>query len=132
MSTEINQEQLHGMQRDIQDMKSLMGRMVEAMAKIALIEERQQTMAAANQRIADGLEDIVKRQHAQELEHAQHGDIPARVLNIEKGFRELHLDNERNKTRVQTMMWIGGVAWTFIAGGGLLWISGVINVVGQK
>lgn len=128
MSNELDQDQLVNMQRDIQDVKSLMGRMVEAMGKIALIEERQQSMAQANTRIADRLDDIMRRQHEQDLVQAQQGDMPNRVKNIETGFRELHLDNERNKARFQTMIWVAAGAWTFIAGGGLLWVSGIIGV----
>ena len=128
MSNDFDQAQLVNMQRDIQDVKFLMARMVEAMGKIAMIEERQHSMATANTRIADRLEEIMRRQHEQDLVHAQQGDVPGRLKNIEAGFRELHLDNERNKARVQTMMWIAGAAWTFIAGGGLLWVSGVIGV----
>jgi predicted nucleic acid-binding Zn-ribbon protein len=58
-------------QGDLEDMKASMSKMADALSKIAVLEERHQTMSATMLRVMEKLEKIAERQSSLELEHVK-------------------------------------------------------------
>jgi predicted nucleic acid-binding Zn-ribbon protein len=58
-------------QADLEDMKSSMSKMADALSKIAVLEERHQNMSATMLRVTEKLEKIADRQSALELAHVK-------------------------------------------------------------
>lgn len=56
---------------DLEDMKASMSKMADALSKIAVLEERHQTMATNMLRVTEKLEKIADRQSALELAHVK-------------------------------------------------------------
>lgn len=110
------------MQRDISDMKSLMSRMVEALGKITVIEERQHAMAQATNKVLERMEAITGRQHEQDLLAAANGTISARVKDLELSVRESHLEAERVKARFQTIVWTLRGLWLVAGSSAGVWL----------
>ncbi len=112
------------LQKDMTDMKSLMARMVEAMGRITVIEERQHVMAQATSKSLDRIEEITERLHQNEVANALQNSISSRVVQIETVFRELHIENERNKARFDTVVWMVRGLWAIaIPGiGAAVWV----------
>lgn len=119
---QVENHELAAMQRDISDMKSLMGRMVDALAKITVIEERQHAMAQATNKVLDRMDAIATRQHEQDLAHATTASTIGKVEAIERAFRELYVDSERHKARFDTIVWTVRALWGVVGGGGLVWL----------
>ena len=117
-------------QQDITDMKSLMSRMVEAMGRITIIEERQHASATAVSDALRRIEDVTNRQHQHDVENAVNAAIAARVANLEISVREFHVEGERNKARFETIVWMVRGLWALVAAGGALWAAKLITVVG--
>jgi predicted nucleic acid-binding Zn-ribbon protein len=58
-------------QGDLEDMKASMSKMADALSKIAVLEERHQTMSANMLHITEKLEKIAERQSMLELAHVK-------------------------------------------------------------
>lgn len=58
-------------QGDLEDMKSSMSKMADALSKIAILEERAQTMSANMLRVTEKLEKIAERQSSLEMAHVK-------------------------------------------------------------
>lgn len=58
-------------QGDLEDMKASMSKMADALSKIAVLEERHQTMAANMLHVTEKLEKIAETQNALQLEHVK-------------------------------------------------------------
>lgn len=58
-------------QSDLEDMKTSMSKMADALSKIAVLEERHQTMSATMLRVTEKLEKIADRQSTLELAHVK-------------------------------------------------------------
>ena len=58
-------------QSDLEDMKTSMSKMADALSKIAILEERHQTMSANMLRVTEKLEKIAERQAVLELDHVK-------------------------------------------------------------
>ena len=58
-------------QGDLEDMKSSMSKMADALSKIAILEERHQTMSATMLRVTEKLEKIAERQSLLEMAHVK-------------------------------------------------------------
>lgn len=114
------EREIGSMQRDITDMKLLMGRMVEAMAKITVIEERQHAMSQATNKVLERMETIAQHQHEQDILAATNGSLGSRVAVLETAIRELHLEDVRKKARAQTLVWAGRCFWTLFGAGGAI------------
>lgn len=119
----ISYQEFHSLNRDIGEMKGLMSQMVEAINRISLLDERQQV-------VSQGLSKLDER--VARLEHKQQEADIARALNqastdrlnlIDMGFRELHIERERDKARFQTVIWMIRGLWATVAAGGLTVIA---------
>lgn len=117
-------------QQDITDMKSLMSRMVEAMGRITIIEERQHASATAVSDALRRIEDVTNRQHQHDVENAVNTAIVARVGNLESSVREFHVEGERNKARFEAVVWMVRGLWALVAAGGVVWAAKLITVAG--
>lgn len=122
----VNSREFSALKQDITDMKSLMSRMVEAMSRITVIEERQHTMAQSTSKAIERMEAITERQHAYELTNAESASTAGRVGRLELVFQELNVENERNKARFQTVVWTVRALWAVIGSsaiGAVIWIT---------
>lgn len=124
----ISYQEFHSLNRDIGEMKGLMSQMVEAINRISLLDERQQV-------VSQGLSKLDER--VARLEHKQQEADIARALNqastdrlnlIDMGFRELHIERERDKARFQTVIWMIRGLWATVAAGGLTVMAKLFSV----
>jgi len=124
----ISYQEFHNLNRDIGEMKGLMSQMVEAINRISLLDERQQV-------VSQGLSKLDER--VARLEHKQQEADIARALNqastdrlnlIDMGFRELHIERERDKARFQTVIWMIRGLWATVAAGGLTVIAKLFSM----
>ena len=124
----ISYQEFHNLNRDIGEMKGLMSQMVEAINRISLLDERQQV-------VSQGLNKLDER--VARLEHKQQEADIARALNqastdrlnlIDMGFRELHIERERDKARFQTVIWMIRGLWATVAAGGLTVIAKLFSM----
>lgn len=124
----ISYQEFHSLSRDIGEMKGLMSQMVEAINRISLLDERQQV-------VSQGLSKLDER--VARLEHKQQEADIARALNqastdrlnlIDMGFRELHIERERDKARFQTVIWMIRGLWATVAAGGLAAIANLFSM----
>lgn len=124
----ISYQEFHSLNRDIGEMKGLMSQMVEAINRISLLDERQQV-------VSQGLSKLDER--VARLEHKQQEADIARALNqastdrlnlIDMGFRELHIERERDKARFQTVIWMIRGLWATVAAGGLTVIAKLFSM----
>lgn len=123
MGEESKNYELAGIKRDITDMKSLMSRMVEAMGRITVIEERQHASATAVSDALRRIEAVTSRQHQHDVENAINFALAARVERMEEVVKESHTDGERNKARFETVVWMVRGLWAIVAAGGLIWLA---------
>lgn len=68
---QLIQASFKAIQGDLEDMKASMSKMADALSKIAVLEERHQTMAANMLHITEKLEKIAERQSSLELAHVK-------------------------------------------------------------
>lgn len=115
----VDYHDFHALRQDVLDMKSLMARMVEAMGRISVIEDRQHATAQALNKLVERMEQIVSRQHQQELDAVATQGLATRVEAIERLHREIHIENERQKARFQTVVWMVRGLWAIAAAGGI-------------
>jgi hypothetical protein len=99
------------LERDMSDMKALMQKMVDAITRMALLEERQASVKETTDKILDQINDIREHQAAVELAAARGQVSPSRIEALEGAIRETHVEHERNKARFQTLVWTVRAAW---------------------
>lgn len=115
----INYQEFQKLTQDMSDVKSLMSQMVEAISRISLLDERQQVVATALQKLDERIARMEVKQQEADIARAL-GQASADRLNlIDTGFRELHLERERDKARFQTVIWMIRGLWATVAAGGL-------------
>lgn len=116
---------LSALERDMSDMKSLMSKMVDALTRMALLEERQQTVQATTSKTAETVQNIKDQLAASELAFAKTAITPGRIESIERTVREDHIEHERNKARFQTLVWTvrTGAACFAALAAYVIWIS---------
>lgn len=115
---------------EVADMKTLMGRMTDALTRLALLEERQQAVSGVTSKILEQVESIRASQHEAEIRFASYGDVVKRVERVEQAFRDLHIERERDKASLRTVAWLARGAWALIAAGGLVWVARLVNIIG--
>ena len=118
----VDYYEFDGLKKDITDMKSLMSRMVEAMGRITIIEERQHAAGELANRTLERMEQIAEKQHASEVLHAANTSVLQRVSEIETTFLELHVEGERNKARFAVFVWMVHGLWAVVGSSGLMWM----------
>lgn len=114
---------------DIGEMKSLMGRIVEAIQRIAVLEERQGASAQTQNKILEKVEELTARQHAAELHAAANADMTARVKTLDGAVRDQHVEREKDKARFDTLAWTIRALWAVAGSGALLWAAKLTNLL---
>lgn len=131
MTTDSQQVQYHefsALKQDITDMKSLMSRMVEALSRISVIEERQNQFAATAGEALKRMEYIAQKQHQNDIANAIHVNMAARVDLLEAAVRESHVENERHKARFDTAIWMIRGLWAAV-GLGVALLAKTTNII---
>lgn len=111
--------EIHALTQDVSEMKSLMSKMVEAINKIGLLDERQQTVAQALQKLDERMARMESKQQEADIARALNQASADRLNLIDAGFRELHIERERDKARFQTVIWMIRGLWATVTAGGL-------------
>ena len=125
----ITYGEFNSLKRDMTDMKSLMSRMVETMGRISIIEERQHNHALISEKILSRVDEVTSRQHQADIFNATNMSASSRTEVLELAVREMHVENERQKTRISTIVWMVRGAWGAIGSGGLLWLFHAMTVL---
>lgn len=115
----VNQAEFRSLVQDVGEVKSLMGKMVEAINRITLLDERQQVVAGFMQKLDERMGRMESRQHEAEIAHAVANTARNRMENLEIGFREIHIDRERDKARFQTVVWLIRGVYAVVGVGGI-------------
>lgn len=116
----VSVKEFHSLAQDVSDMKSLMSKMVEALNHISVINERQQTFTSLVQKLDERMERMENRQHQSDVTQAVAQASTSRLDLLDMGFRELHIDRERDKARFQTVVWMVRGLWAVAGVGGLI------------
>lgn len=124
----ISYQEFQSLNSDIGEMKRLMSQMAEAISRISLLDERQQQVAGFMQRLDDRIARMESRQHESEIASAVNQVNGSRLASIEAGFRDVHLERERDKARFQTVVWMVRGLWAIAASG----VVGAIISVAMK
>lgn len=115
----ISYQELQSLNRDIGEMKKLMSQMVEAISRISLLDERQQVVAQALQKLDERMARMEGKQQDADIARALSQSSSDRLNLIDMGFRELHIERERDKARFQTVIWMIRGLWATVTAGGL-------------
>ena len=115
----ISYQEFQSLNRDIGEMKSLMSQMVEAISRISLLDERQQVVAQALQKLDERMARMEGKQQDADIARALSQTSSDRLNLIDMGFRELHIERERDKARFQTVIWMIRGLWATVTAGGL-------------
>lgn len=107
------------------EMKTLMGRMVEAIQRITLLDERQQVVATFMEKLDDRMGRMEGRQHEAEIAAVVIRSSTSRTDALELGYRELHIERERDKARFQTAVWMIRGLWGAV---GLMGAGGIVAI----
>lgn len=125
----VSHAEFHSLVRDVGEMKGLMSQMVEALTRITLLDERQQVVGAFMQKLDERMARMEHRQQEAEIANALSQQGASRLTNVEAGFREMHLDRERDKARFQTVVWMVRGLWA-VSGAGIVAILGLLVKMG--
>lgn len=119
-TTQIDPAEFASMKQDISDVKSIMHKMADTLTRMALLEERQHGTSSVTEKILGRLEKIELALHRSEVAQASSGISNNRVEALEAGFRELHIERERDKARFQTVVWMVRALYAVGGVGGLM------------
>jgi len=114
MSAEtVTRAEFSSLEGQLGDIKALLGRMVDAMSKLAIIDERQAGFNDTSREILRRLSSIEERQHQADIEAAKNGDTGGRLERLENAVRDMHVEREKDKATQEGMvkmvrwMWVG-------------------------
>lgn len=122
----ISYQEFKVLSQDMSEMKSLMSKMVEAINRIALLDERQQAVAHALQKLDERMGRMEEKQQQAEVARALTQASADRLNLIDAGFRELHIERERDKARFATVVWMVRGLWGVAGAGGAIAIIKLI------
>jgi hypothetical protein len=115
----ISYQEFRALNRDIGEMKTLMSKMVDAISRISLLDERQQSVTLALQKLDERMARMESKQQEADIARALSQASADRLNLIDMGFRELHIERERDKARFQTVIWMIRGLWATVTAGGL-------------
>lgn len=122
---QVSSHEFHSLAREVGEMKGLMSQMVDALQRITVIDERQQVVGVFMQKLDDRMARMEQRQHEAEVQNASSQAGAGRLSAIESGFRELHLERERDKARFQAVVWMVRGLWA-VAGTGVIALGALL------
>lgn len=128
----VRYQEFQNLVNDVSDMKSLMSKIVDAINRIALLDERQQNTSAILEKLDTRMSAIEASLRSAEIRHATQEGNSSRIATLETALREVHVERERDKARFDTAVWmirgiwavlgssiIGGVVFLLSKGAGL-------------
>lgn len=118
-NTPINHQEFQALVEDMRDMKNLMSKMVDAISRIGLLDERQNVIATSLQKLDERTGRMEAKQQQAEIHSAVTQISHDRLGVLDAAVRELHVERERDKARIQTIVWMIRGLWAFAAAGGL-------------
>jgi len=121
----VDYAEFHKVAQDMGEMKALMGRLVEAIQRITLLDERQQVVAGFMEKLDDRMGRMENRQHEAEIASVVIRSSTSRTDALESGYREIYIDRERDKARFQTVIWMVRGLWAVV---GVIGTGGIIAV----
>jgi hypothetical protein len=121
----VDYHEFQSLSQDMGEMKTLMGRMVDAINRITLLDERQQVVANFMEKLDDRMSRMETRQHEAELASVIIRGATSRTEALEVSYREMHIDRERDKARFQTVVWMIRGLWGIV---GAIGIGGIVAV----
>jgi hypothetical protein len=122
---QVSSTEFNALAREVGDMKGLMSQMVDALTRITVIDERQQVVGVFMQKLDDRMARMEQRQHEAEVLNATAQGGAQRLTAIEAGFRELHIDRERDKARFQAVVWMVRGLWA-VSGAGVVGMGAML------
>lgn len=120
----VSHQEFSNLISEVGEMRGLLAKIVEAINHITRLDERQQQVAGFMQKLDDRMARMESRQHEAEIVTAVSQANTSRLSNIEVGFRDLHLERERDKARFQTIVLMVRGLWAVVG-------SGVIGLIGM-
>lgn len=125
----VTHQEFQVLVRDMNDIKGLMGKMVEALSRISVLDERTVTVNGFMQKLDERMGRMEARQHDADIARAVAQTSASRVDVLSKGFQEMHVERERDKARFQTIVWMVRGLWAVAAMGGVTYLSNLISIV---
>jgi Asp-tRNA(Asn)/Glu-tRNA(Gln) amidotransferase C subunit len=119
--------QLTQLSTEVSEIKVVLNKVVEAISRLALFEERQDNVAKTTNKILERVERIEERQHRSDIESATNANQGERLKVLENVVKEMHIENERNKAQFQTVVWMVRGFWALVGSGGLLWLFNALT-----
>lgn len=125
----VNHTEFQSLVQDVGEVKTILARVAEAINRISLLDERQQTVTAFMQKLDERMGRMESRQHEADIAHAVSRMSTSRIEAVETGFRELHIERERDKARFQAVVWMVRGLWAIAAGGGMAIVAKIAGVM---
>lgn len=119
MQQQINHLTLEALTRDMSEMKELMSRLVDAVNRIAILDERQNTTATMLAKLDEKTIRMEIRQQESEIHRAVSQASQERMTAMDAVVREMHVERERDKARFQTVVWMVRALWAVVTTGGI-------------
>lgn len=125
----VSHTEFQALVQDVGEVKSILAKVADAINRITLLDERQQTVTAFMQKLDERMGRMEARQHEADINHAISSMSASRMEVLEKGYREMHIDRERDKARFQAVVWMVRGLWAVVTAGGLGLIAKISGVV---
>lgn len=126
------EQQIDQVQLDVRDMRSDVKVIAEAITRLAVMEERSQTLAASLERVASQVEKIDERQRNSEITRDVMVQVSTRLAAVEEKVDTTYVSQVKFEAKVQGMSNTLKVMWAAF-GTGVLYIGGnVIQLVVQR
>jgi hypothetical protein len=125
--SEIDQAEFLQLRSEFSEVKIVLNKVVEALNRLAVFEERQQNVAVLTNKILERVERIEERQHRADIDSAVNASTGNRLQAVEDCVKEMHLDTERHKASFATLKWLVATIWAVLGSGGALWLIQAIT-----
>lgn len=116
----LNQEQFVSMRDDIADIKSSMGKIAEALTRLAVLEEKHTSVAQATNKILERIERIERTQHESEISKETFSRLFTAIETGQTQLNALQLNYATDKAKQEGVVKTIKALW-FVVGGLVLW-----------
>lgn len=119
MQQQISHLTLETLTRDMSEMKELMSRLVDAVNRISILDERQNVTTTMLAKLDEKTMRMEIRQQESEIHRAVSQASQERMTAMDAVVREMHVERERDKARFQTVVWMVRALWGVVTAGGV-------------
>lgn len=116
--SQISYGEFQSLTREVSEMKELLSKMVDAINRISVLDERQNHSSMTLRSLDERTSRMEKRQQESEIHRALDQANHDRMSAMDMAVREMHIERERDKARFQTVIWMIRALWTVVAAGG--------------